>query len=230
MQEMAILSHLDRWFAEKNAEQTSEAEAVRNDLRRFDQTLTELSARADELPDHQALRDLYQTLSQQFYQAQLSLRDGMVEMQEGVKGLPESVALQQPIARLDSTILQQLDAKLAETSEGLAQKVEDQLAVRVQRFEALSQAMMTLVGDPVDSLNAKLGQLVRAQDAAPNVLQSIGELTQIQAQLAAAITSLRQDGIQREVLLREALDKLDRLTGDNPPAAPRGDPPPALFS
>jgi CRISPR/Cas system-associated protein Csm6 len=125
------------------------------------------------------------------------------------------VALQQPIARIDATILQQLDSRLTETSEELAQKVEDQLATRVQRFEALSQAMMTMVGDPVDALSAKLDKVVRAQETAPNVLHSIGELTQIQGQLAAAITSLRQEGVEREALLRAALAKLDRLTGGN---------------
>ena len=53
--------------------------------------------------------------------------------------------------------------------------------------------MMTMVGDPVDALSTKLAQVVRTQEGAPNVLQSIGELTQIQGQLAAAIGSLRQD-------------------------------------
>jgi hypothetical protein len=72
--------------------------------------------------------------------------------------------------------------------------------------------MMTMVGDPVDALAATLSQLVRAQETTPNVLENMSELTQIQGQLAAAIVALRQDGLHREALLREALDKLDRLT------------------
>ncbi|MEY2420262.1 MAG: hypothetical protein QOI95_329 [Acidimicrobiaceae bacterium] len=219
LQEMAILAHFDRWFEETNSRQATDVEHVRRDLHRFDEALIEMKTEIAELPGREALRDLYQTLSQQFYQAQLSQRDGLVELQAAVKDLPEGVALQQPIARIDATILQQLDAKLAETSEGLAQKVEALLASRVQRFEALSQAMMTMVGDPVDSLNTKLGQVVRAQEAAPNVLQSIGELTQIQGQLAMAITSLRQEGVAREALLREVLEKVDRLSGDARPPA-----------
>jgi hypothetical protein len=135
----------------------------------------------------------------------------LIEMQSALTGRSDDDAPLQPII-LDESMLQMLDAKLSESSEGLAHKVELQLASRVQRFEALSQAMMTLVGDPVDSLSQKLSQLVRAQEGMPNVLHSIGELTQIQAQLAAAITSLRQDGVEREALLREALRKLDQLT------------------
>jgi hypothetical protein len=120
--------------------------------------------------------------------------------------------LDQPIARLDASILEQLRAQLEEASGELAQKFDDQLSARVQRFEALSQAMMTMVGDPVDALAATLSQLVRAQETTPNVLENMSELTQIQGQLAAAIVALRQDGLHREALLREALDKLDRLT------------------
>jgi hypothetical protein len=115
-------------------------------------------------------------------------------------------------ARLDASIVQQVTAQLEATSEVLAEKLEEQLASRVQRFEALSQAMMTMVGDPVDSLSSKLAQVVRAQEAAPNLLQSIGELTQIQGQLASAIGSLRQDALERDALLRHAIEKLDRLT------------------
>ena len=60
-----------------------------------------------------------------------------------------------------AAVLQQLDARLTETGAALAQKVEDQLAVRVQRFEALSQAMMTMVGDPVDALGSKLTEVLQ---------------------------------------------------------------------
>ena len=81
--------------------------------------------------------------------------EALIEMQATMAELPERVALQQPVGRLDASILQQLEARLTETSEGLTQKVDDLLAARVQRFEALSQAMMTLVGDPVDSLSSK---------------------------------------------------------------------------
>ena len=206
----------------------SQAQEQRLQLQRFDQALIDASARMAELPDRQALRDLYQSLSQQFFQSQQSVRDGLVEVQETVSALPTQIAMQDPIARLDATILQQLDMRLAETSEGLAQKVDDQLSSRVQRFEALSQAMMTLVGDPVDSLAARLGDVVRAQSN-PNVLQAIGELTQIQAQLASALASLRKDGLERDALLRNALEKLDRLAADErrPPPV---DPPPSLFS
>jgi hypothetical protein len=230
LQEMAILAHLNRAFDEVNTLHGVQVEQQRQELQRVDEALSGAIARLAELPDREALRDLYQTLTQQFYQAQLSMRDGVVELHNTVQAIPEQVAMQQPLGRLDATIIQQLDMRLAETSEGLAQKVDDQLASRVQRFEALSQAMMTLVGDPVDSLSAKLGELLRAQGN-PNVLQAIGELTQIQAHLASALASIRQDGVERDALLHQALEKLDQLISerrDHRP--PPGDPPPSLFS
>jgi hypothetical protein len=230
MQEIAIVSHLDRAFEEMGALHAAQTEQQRLDVQRLDHAVNEMAARMIEVPDRQALRDLYQTLSQQFFQAQLSMRDDLNELQTTVTTLPEKVAMQQPIGRLDATILQQLDLRLAETSEGLAQKMDDQLAARVQRFEALSQAMMTLVGDPVDSLSSRLADLLRAQGN-PHVLQAIGELTQIQAQLASALASMRQDGLERDALLREALEKLDRLSGEVRDRRPQpGDPPASLFS
>jgi hypothetical protein len=229
-QGVANVANVDRTLEEMSTRHEARAEEQGHDLQRLDQRLLDLAARMTELPDRQALRDLHQSLSQQFYQAQLSTRDGLSEVQSYMQALPEQVAMQQPIGRLDASILQQLDMRMAETSEGLAQKLDDQLSARVQRFEALSQAMIALVGDPVDSLSSRLADLLRVQGN-PHVLEAIGELTQIQAQLASAIASMRQDGLERDALLREALEKLDHLTGEaQDDRPPRSDPPPSLFS
>ena len=116
------------------------------------------------------------------------------------------------MARLDASIIQQVAAKLEETSEELAEKLEEQLATRVQRFEALSQAMMTMVGDPVDALSAKLAHVVRTQEGAPNVLQSIGELHADPGPAGGGdrLTATRRVRAANE-LLRRAIEKsLDR--------------------
>jgi hypothetical protein len=140
------------------------------------------------------------------------LAQAVQEVQAALSGRPDD-APSVPLLGLDEAMVELLEAKLSETSQGLADKVDLQLAARVQRFEALSQAMMTLVGDPVDSLAQRLTQLVRAQEGIPNALEAISELTQIQAQLAAAITSLRQEAAERDALLRDIAAKLDALTG-----------------
>jgi len=159
VQELAILAHFDRWFEETNSRQANDVEHLRRDLHRFDTALIEMQARVAELPDREALRDLSSSLTQ------MTRESDVAALREAIGELPRQVAIEQPVARLDASIIEQLVAKLEEASEGLAAKVDEQLAARVQRFEALSQAMMTLVGDPVDALAERLNQVIRRLDA-----------------------------------------------------------------
>jgi type VI protein secretion system component VasK len=141
------------------------------------------------MPDRNSLRELYTGLMQAI---ESTVDDGsMVELSDAIAALPERVALRQPIDRLDAAIIQQIDARLEETSERMAQKLEEQLAARVQRFEALSQSMITLAGEPVEALAEKLTQLSKLSDPAD-------ELTE-------AISQLRREGREREALLRHPL-------------------------
>ncbi len=114
-----------------------------------------------------------------------------VRLESQSERLEQVIATAAPVNGLDPSIVEQLSVRLEETSAALAQKFDTQLSERMQRFEALSQAMMTMVGEPVDALADKLSQVVRA---------------------AAAINSLRADGVETKKLLLEALDKMDQLT------------------
>ena len=76
----------------------------------------------------------------------------------------------------------------------MSEKVDEQLAARVQRFEALSQSMMTLAGEPVEALAEKLQQLSKLSDPAEVLVDEI--------------TELRREGREREALLRHLLAAL----------------------
>jgi len=95
---------------------------------------------------------------------------------------------QQAAQREFAVSVQQAEARLEEAGERLAQKVEDQLASRVQRFEALSQAMMALAGEPIDALTGELQQLARQ----------------------------RHDAAQRDVRIQQLLERLDGATSVQP--------------
>jgi hypothetical protein len=134
----------------------------------------------------------------------------VIEVQESVARLPDQVAMQQPAARLDVAILQQLETRLEELGVQLAQKFEDELGARIQRFEALSQAMMVLVGEPVDTLLDKITQLAIEREPTIRASESIKAIEEAQVLIASSLSALRQDGLEREALLRHSLEKLQR--------------------
>ncbi|MEY2433113.1 MAG: hypothetical protein QOC92_2838, partial [Acidimicrobiaceae bacterium] len=188
VQELAIMAHVDRWFEETNSRMATDVEHVRRDLHRFDEALASVQATIASSPaspadneDLVALRRAVAELPARVAQllAETEARrppvvieapetEGLSDLQRTIAELPERVALQQPVARLDAAILQQLDARLEEMTTQLMQKTEDLLASRVQRFEALSQAMMTLVGEPIDSLTDKLNELAKEREVSRN--------------------------------------------------------------
>jgi hypothetical protein len=137
----------------------------------------------------------------------------VIEMNESMTRLPEQVAMQQPVARLDASILQQLETRLEELGTQLAQKLDDELGSRMQRFEALSQAMMVLVGEPVDKLIEKVNALAREREPAIRASESIKAIEEAQVLIATTVSALRQDTLEREALLRHTLEKMERLTG-----------------
>jgi hypothetical protein len=134
----------------------------------------------------------------------------VIEVKESVARLPDQVAMQQPAARLDVAILQQLETRLEELGVQLAQKFEDELGARIQRFEALSQAMMVLVGEPVDTLIDKVTQLAIEREPTIRASESIKAIEEAQVLIASSLSALRQDGLEREALLRHNLEKLRR--------------------
>ncbi|HEV3226872.1 MAG TPA: hypothetical protein VGZ52_08560 [Acidimicrobiales bacterium] len=196
-QEMAILEHVDRWFEETNSRLASDVAQIRRDFHRFDQTILEVRDLVGDGP-HVERRD----------------RSEMLELLEEASG-ERLGSGSVPVARLDDTALERLDARLEEVGLHLTQKIDDGLAARLQRFEALSQAMITLVGDPVDALTEKLQQLAHEREPGLRAAQSIQAIEAAQVQIAANLSALRHEGLEREALLRHALNRLSNPdTGD----------------
>lgn len=86
-------------------------------------------------------------------------------------------------------------------------ELDRRLASQLQRFEALTQLMMTLVGDPLDNLTKNVRELGRAGEDIEGP-----DLTDIRSDLVSAIEALIRAGQERETMLRELLTKLDDLT------------------
>lgn len=187
-----VTTQLEDRFEQADARLATDLEYLRRDMRRNDQMLLEMQSRLAEMPDRQSLRELYTGLAQAIDHA---AHDGSLsEVSDAIAALPERIALQQPVDRLDAAIIQQIDARLEASAEQMAQKLEEQLAARVQRFEALSQSMMKLAGEPVEALAEKLTQLSKLTDPA----DKLGE----------EIAALRREGREREALLRHLLDSM----------------------
>ena len=132
----------------------------------------------------------------------------ILEMQERLAALPEQVIMQQPAARLDQAIIAQIEQRLEEATRRLADDIHEQLTQRLVRFEALSQATMSLVGEPIDKLTAKLNDLAEQREPAIAAADRITAIEQAQVLMATSIAALRQDSLEREALLRHVLDTL----------------------
>ncbi len=105
----------------------------------------------------------------------------------------------------DRAVLQQVTDRLEEASVRVAERVDEQLATRVQRFEALSQSMMSLVGDPIDALTERIQELTHLREPSAALLEQI--------------TALRQEGLEREALLRHVVARLEELGHTLAPSA-----------
>lgn len=191
--ELAIMAHVDRWFEETNARLASDVEQVRRDLHRFDQAVAELRELVGRLPDRSALDEVLQSRPPR------PDDHAIEELRQLVAEMPRHIALQDPVARLDNAIIGRIDERVAEMARDLAQKMEDQLAARVQRFEALSQSMIALAGEPIDRLTDKLNALAAEREPTLAAARTI-------EQLQSAIGALRQEGLEREALLRHVMD------------------------
>lgn len=154
----AMGTQVGLWFEETNARVASELEHLRAAVEHNDWLVLDLVAKVQGLPDHESLRGVGELRG--------AGDEPVRELRAAVDELREQMSAQTPVHRLDTEILQQIDVRLEEMGEQLAGKVEDQLAARVQRFEALSQSMMLLVGEPIDQLTAKLQELARTRDPA----------------------------------------------------------------
>src|SRR4051812_15866028 len=109
--------------------------------------------------------------------------------------------------------LDQLTKAFERLSADLTDRFEATVNEKVQRLEALTQAAMTLVGEPLDELTQKVTQLGRARENAVTTLESIGELGNLRALLAAVIEDHRQEIAEHQQLLQRLLERLDRLSG-----------------
>ena len=96
-----------------------------------------------------------------------------------------------------------LDEWFEAASARLLDEFERRLEKRLQRLEALTQAMTTLVGDPLDALTQNLRDIALlpptdAEDARIDV--------------TVAINALIREAKAREVMLQDLLVKVDELT------------------
>jgi len=85
----------------------------------------------------------------------------------------------------------------------LLDEFERRLEKRLQRLEALTQAMTTLVGDPLDALAQNLRDL--------SVLPPTGA-EDTRTDVAVAINALIREAKAREATLQALLAKVDELT------------------
>jgi hypothetical protein len=120
----------------------------------------------------------------------------------------------QAILEVQKAVVEMRDApsaesRLEETGQLLAQKVEDQLASRVQRFEALSQAMIALAGEPIDALTEKLQQLARQREPTVEIARSLQQLERM-------VAALRDDALERDARMLQLLARLDELASPQP--------------
>jgi len=96
-----------------------------------------------------------------------------------------------------------LDEWFEAASARLLDEFERRLETRLQRLEALTQAMTTLVGDPLDALTQNLRELALLPP-------TDAENTRID--VTVAINALIREAKAREVLLQDLLAKVDELT------------------
>ena len=96
-----------------------------------------------------------------------------------------------------------LDEWFEAASARLLDEFEQRLDKRLQRLEALTQAMTTLVGDPLDALTQNLRELA---------LLPPMEADNTRIDVTVAINALIREAKAREVLLQDLLAKVDELT------------------
>ena len=97
----------------------------------------------------------------------------------------------------------QLDEWFEAASARLLDEFERRLERRLQRLEALTQAITTLVGDPLDALMERVREL-------PTRPPRDGE--DLRTDLAMAINALLDEAKAREPMLQDLLAKVDDLT------------------
>lgn len=199
--ELAIMAHVDRWFEETNSRLANDVEHLRRDIHRVDQALVQLHADIASSPASSSAVDA-------------SVGDVLSDVRQLVADMPRHVALQDPVARLDAAIIEQVEQRVATMASDVTHTLESELDSKMQRFEALSRSMMVLVGEPLDRLTEKVQHLATSRDRIEGDAPST-------AQLEAAVEVLRTEGREREALLRHLLNRLEWRTGASPPP---GDP------
>jgi hypothetical protein len=191
--ELAIMAHVDRWFEETNARLAGDVDHIRREFHRLDQAVIEVLERVTHLPDRDSLSAAMASAPQTTSELAID------ELRQLVADMPRHIALQDPVARLDASIIERLDQRMAQLSDELTRRIEEQLDARVQRFEALSQSMIALAGEPIDRITEKLSGLAAEREPAVAAARTIEELRD---ELAA----LRREGLEREALLRHMFD------------------------
>lgn len=86
-------------------------------------------------------------------------------------------------ASLDVAVVHALDARYEEIATQLIEKMDDTLSARMQRFETLSQAMIALVGEPIDMLTTKLQQLATEREATIDAVESLRAMAETQQRI-----------------------------------------------
>ena len=130
------------------------------------------------------------------------IRSDLRRFQDHIAGLTsaleraaETAAVESdPTAKLDAAVVQAMESRFEEIARQLIEKMDDSLVARMQRFEALSQAMITLVGDPVDTLTSKLQQLAAQREAMTDAVETLRTMAETQQRILRALGSSPLDG------------------------------------
>jgi hypothetical protein len=95
-----------------------------------------------------------------------------------------------------------LDAWFEASSAQLLDEFEHRLEERLQRLEALTRLIVTLVNEPLDALTQNVREIANRPPGAEGV----------RADVTAAINELIAEGQARDAMLKALLAKVDELT------------------
>ena len=179
-----VAARLVRMIEERFAEQSARAEQLIADLATRGKAIEAI----EENQNFARLDDRLGLISRAVHEAQTNvqeLRDTIVRA--------AAASEDESAGRLDIALLQALDGRLEEVATQLIDKMDGTLAARMQRFEALNQAMITLVGDPVDTLTTKLQQLASEREAMIDAVETLQAMAETQQRILRTLSTPSSD-------------------------------------
>jgi hypothetical protein len=117
----------------------------------------------------------------------LEAKADVAELRDTIRRAASAVDDDKGEPRLDVAALQILETRFEEIGTQMIEKIDATLMARMQRFEALNQAMITLVGDPVDTLTAKLQQLASERESVIDAVESLRAMTETQQRILRGV-------------------------------------------